>query len=349
MWARIKAWVAAAKLTFPGRAAVRYTDLRGNRLAGAASFYGFVSLFPLLVLGAAVASWAAGDTGVETLQEIVDENLPDLGLSVETFHANAGRLGVIGAAALLYTGLGWVDSMRAAVRSMWQLDDRPGNLLSRKAIDVLVLIGLAVLIGVSWVLSTLLGELAGDVVALAGFDGTAATVALQVVAGILSIAVSSVLFGYLIAGLPRIPIPARVLLPAALFGGVVFEVLKQLLVVYISGPASRSIYAAFAAPLLLIAWIYLLTRLLMFISALTAEAAIDAAAAADKALTPAVAAPERELPTLSPSAREARAVGLAAGAILGGAAVGLALLAGRAVAALLRPDHDAETPRRRWY
>lgn len=338
---RLKAWVTAAQLTLPGRASQRYSDLRGNRLAGAASFYGFVSLFPLLVLGAAVASRVAGDAGVETLQKIVDENLPGLGINVETFHSNAGTLGVIGAAVLLYTGLGWVDSIRAAVRSMWGLDDRPGKLVPRKAIDAAALIGLGVLIATSWGLSVLLGELASGVFALAGLEGVVATVTLKVVAGILSIGVSAVLFGYLIAGLPRIPIPARALLPASVFGAVVFEVLKQLLVVYAAGPASRSAYAAFAAPLLLLTWIYLVTRLLMFLAALTAEAAVDAAAgAADQIETPppAVAGPTAAhgSTVLTPSAREARAVGLAAGAILGATATGLATLAGRAVTAVFR-------------
>jgi membrane protein len=337
----LKAWATAAQLTFPGRASQRYADLRGNRLAGAASFYGFVSLFPLLLLGAAVASRIAGDAGVETVQKIVDENLPGLGIDVGTFHDNAGTIGAIGAALLLFTGLAWVDSMRAAVRSMWGLDDRPGSFVPRKALDAVALIGLGVLIATSWGLSVLLGELASNVFALAGFEGAVATVTLRAIAGILSIGVSAVMFAYLIAGLPRIPIPARVLLQASLFGAVVFEVLKQLLVVYAAGPASRSAYAAFAAPLLLLTWIYLVTRLLMFLAALTAEAAIDAPTSeADRTETP---APAVVRPTaaqgstvLTPSAREARAVGLAAGAILGATAAGLATLAGRAVTALFR-------------
>ena len=55
---------------------------------------------------------------------------------------------------LLITGLGWVDATRASVRSMWGLPDKDGSLVARKLIDLLVLGGLGVLVGVSLVAST---------------------------------------------------------------------------------------------------------------------------------------------------------------------------------------------------
>lgn len=261
--------------TLPLRAWKRYGDLRGNRLAGASSFYGFVSLFPLLVLGASVISSLAGRSGVERMQDIVDENLPNLGVEVEQFHRNAGAIGVIGAATLLFTGLSWVDSIRAAVRSMWKLDDQPGNVVVRKALDVVSLVGLGLLIMISWGASVVLGRLAADLLDLIGLSGTGGKLALQATTAVLSIGVSALLFAYLLSGLPRIAVPVRNLAVTSLLGAVVFEVLKQFLVQYVVGPASRGSYAAFATPLAMLAWIYLVTRLLMFLAALTAESAID--------------------------------------------------------------------------
>lgn len=364
MIARLREIWARLQLTLPLRAWQRYGDLRGNRLAGASSFYGFVSLFPLLVLGAAVVSAVAGASGVQTMQEIVDENLPGLGIRVETFYRNAGTIGVIGAGTLLFTGLGWVDSVRAAVRSMWGVDDQPGNIVVRKALDVAALVGLGVLIAVSWGASVVLGELAADLLELLGFDGPVGRILLWTVSATLSIGVSALLFAYLLTGLPRIVIPTRSLIAASLLGAVVFEILKQFLVQYVAGPASRSAYAAFAAPLAMLAWIYLVTRLLMLLAALTAESAIDrldaevdasadveAGTEADTTGSVVMAGSRNELPRgqagmgvsgagfvaggqLDPALRQARAVGIASGVLLGAAGVGLALLASRAVKAL---------------
>ena len=173
----------------------------------------------------------------------------------------------------------------------------------------------------------------------------------------LSIGVNTMLFSYLLAGLPRIVVPPRNLLLSALFGAGVFEVLKTFLVSYVVGPASNSAYAAFATPLAMMAWIYLVTRLLMVLAALTVESAIDQLEAEDRQYgshSDRVAAAEgaetdrRRVRTgtgagagdvAAPAADESMvpeppigqplAVRLAAGTVLGVAGAGLAFLAGR--------------------
>lgn len=344
---RLKQVWARLQRTRPLRAWQRYDDLRGNRLAGAVSFYAFVSLFPLLLLSAVAATLVAGPSGVEVVQEIVDENLPGLGIDVSTFYDRAGTLGLIGLATLVFTGLGWVDACRAAVRSMWGLDDQPGNLVARKAVDLLALIGLGVLIVVSWGASVLLGQLAQTVLDELGLEGWLSRAALWLIGSVLSIGASAVLFAYLLTGLPRIKVPVKELALTAIVGAVAFEVLKQFLVSYVAGPASRSAFAAFATPLALLAWIYLVTRLLMYLAALSAESAIEASGAtAEDAGEPGAEAQSDgagSAVVLTPTVRQARAVGVAAGAILGAAGAGLALLAARAARSLrarIGPDQD---------
>lgn len=263
------AWVSQ---TLPLRALKRYNDLRGNRLAGAMSFYGFISLFPLLLLGAAAASLLAPENGEQVAQDLIDDNIPGLEFSVAPFFDNAGTLSIIGAATLLYTGLGWVDCARAAVRSMWQLDDQPGNLVVRKAIDVVALAGLGILTLASFAVSVGLSELAEQVLDFVGISGSWGKALLFVVSAALGILVTSVLFAYMLSGLPRIRMPLTHLAWISLLGGVAFEVLRRFLVGFVTGAAARNAYAAFAVPLALLAWIYVVTRLLMSLAAITAEA-----------------------------------------------------------------------------
>lgn len=257
------------------RAWTRYGDLRGNRLAAAVSFYGFVSLFPLLVLAAAIVSAFVGVDGIAGLQTVADENLPGLRLDVAEFSANAGAIGVIGGLTLLWTGLGWVDATRASVRSMWRLDDEPGNLVTRKLADLAALVGLGVVMVVSWGATLLVSAATDEVLDLAGVTGSAGDWFGRGIGLVLAIASGAVLFGYLLTGLPRIAAPLRVLVPAALLGGLVLEVLKQFVAGFIVGPAADNAYAAFAVPLALLAWIYVVARLLMVLAAALAEWATE--------------------------------------------------------------------------
>lgn len=325
------------QLTLPLRAWKRYGDLRGNRLAGASSFYGFVSLFPLLVLAAAIVSAIAGPSGVDTVQDIVDDNLPGLQIDVSKFHNNAGAVGVIGAAVLLFTGLGWVDSVRAAVRSMWGLDDQPGNVVVRKLWDIAVLAGLGILILVSSGASVVLVSFAGEVLDWLGFESGGWL--LRLISGLVSVGASTALFAYMLAGLPRIVVPWRNLLVVSVLSAVVFEILKQFLVQYVVGTATQNSYAAFAAPLALLAWIYLVTRLLMVAAAVTAESAIDELEASELAgqahalqsrTRGVVPETDRVDPAGVLSPGQVRATGVAAGVVLGATGLALAIFATRA-------------------
>ncbi|HEY3562118.1 MAG TPA: hypothetical protein VGL05_31840, partial [Kribbella sp.] len=54
------------------RAWKRYGDRRGNRLAGATSFFGFLSLFPLIVLAAAITGPLLGHDAIKALKDALD-------------------------------------------------------------------------------------------------------------------------------------------------------------------------------------------------------------------------------------------------------------------------------------
>lgn len=268
MLERAKATIERLKKTLLFRTFLRYGRLRGNRLAGAVSFYGFVSLFPLLIIAAAVVARAAGPLQVADLQEIVDDNLPGLELNVSAFANNAGTIGLVGGVVLLWSGLSWVDATRAAVRSMWEKDDQPGNFFVRKALDLGALVGLGLVLALSWSATVLVGSAADQVLDWIGLEGA---VLGRVAALTLAIVSSSALFAYLLSGLPRIRVQWRVLIPIALAGGLVFELLKQIVAQFAVLAAPDSTYAAFAVPLALIGWIYVVTRVLMMLAAFAAE------------------------------------------------------------------------------
>lgn len=276
-WHRLREWATAVyhrgMRTPVGRALHRFNHFRGTRLAGTVTFYAFLSVFPILVLAFAVALRVIGPGGVDQLEDFVEQYVPGLAdqLGLQRLRSSAASLQVIGVATLLVVGLRWVDATRASVRSMWGLPDREGSWVAGTARDLVSLAGLGVLVAVSLAATTWVSGVSGAVLDRVGVVGPVGEAALEVVAYTLSGLTSALIVAYVVTGLPRIAIPWRVLLPAALAGGVSLEVLKRLLVGYVSGFATDSAYGAFGVPVALIVWIYVVARLVMVIAAWTAE------------------------------------------------------------------------------
>src|SRR3954463_7894840 len=127
----------------------RYQADAGDRLAAAVTFYWFLSLFPLLLLAISILGYAYGDGAPGKVTSALSGYLPPQ--LVETIGTTLqdvkGKAGIIGIAGLLLAGLGWVNGLREAIRSIWHQDIKAGNIFTRKVIDVLVLVGLFLTIG----------------------------------------------------------------------------------------------------------------------------------------------------------------------------------------------------------
>ncbi len=269
----------------PYRVYEHFTAVRGNRLAGAVTFFGFLALFPLLTVALAIAVKTLSDSRVADLQQRISDQLPGISdsLDLNSLIANAATVGVISGVLLLISGLGWVDTMRGSIRDVWLLPEEPGNPVLRKAWDCLVLFGLGLVsllsLGASAVGTTLAGRLADQV----GLDRDGPGGYLFSAVGLLiAVASDMVLFAYLLAPFPRITGQRRrSLVEGALIGAVGFEVLKLLLASYLGSVAGRSLYGAFGVPVALLLWINFVSRLLMYCVSWTALA--DPGAARERA------------------------------------------------------------------
>jgi membrane protein len=335
------------------RAWQRYGNRRGNRLAGATSFFGFLSLFPLIVLAAAIIGPLLGDKAVEALKDSLQKNLPGIGdqIDIDALIAHAGTIGLISGVFLLLTGLGWIDSMRASIRSMHELDDEPGNVVMLKLWDLGALVGLGLIGLISTAASSILAGLSQWVVDHTNLDGSFVTVCSVV----LGIGAGAILFLYLQTALPRIALPRKVVLIAALAGGILFYLAQKLGNIYVSYVIGRNAaYGALALPLALLVWIYLMTRGIMLIAAWTKEAMLDVAARestaegrlriAEEPLPPGQSLQEPLLPgppgkrykVVPVPQRKADTVAVAAGAVLGLTVSFLASQVGKAARSLRR-------------
>jgi membrane protein len=260
------------------RAYLRFKLRRGTRLAAAMTYSAFLSIFPLLVVALAIAAAVLGESGVQGLNRRIDEQLPALAgkFSLDDMVSNAATVGVISGVLLVWSGLSWVNTARGSMRTVWAVDDMPGTYVERKAMDLVSLVGLGVTIVVVAAASTLTSGFAATVLRWLHVENTdAARLLLQALGVVLSLVLQTAMFAYLLAGIPRLSIPRRVLLGTAFVAAVVFEVTKGLVTTYLTDVAGKSVYGAFGLPVAILVWFNLTFQMLLALAAWTATRTED--------------------------------------------------------------------------
>lgn len=237
---------------------VKYRDDRGQQYAALLSYYGFISLFPLLIAFAAVLSVVLRDD--PTLRaKILDSligRLPVIGDQIRTDTRSlevSGIVLVIGFVTLLWAGVKVVRHAQNALNEQWGVPyiRRPG--IVRQSIRALALLAV---IGVAVVGATALTSLA----AFGDLPG------LQRLAGVLfAVAVNVLLLGISFELLTERRLGPRTILPGAVAGGVglwVLQVIGGTYVEWVVADASN-IYGTFATVFGLLVWLALLARVVL--------------------------------------------------------------------------------------
>ncbi|MBW5425426.1 YihY/virulence factor BrkB family protein [Streptomyces sp. BG9H] len=266
-------YVEKGMRTHAWRAYERLDGVHWTRLAAAMTFISFLALFPLITVGAAIAAATLTKKQQNTLEDKLSEQVPGISdqLNLDALVANAGTVGLVAGALLLFTGIGWVGSMRECLRAVWELPDEDGNPFLGKVKDAGVLIGLGGAGLASFAASALASTAVGWTADLLGIDETGwGTVLLQAIAFAIAVLADFLLLLYALTLLPGVQPHRRDLITAGLIGAAGFELLKLLLGGYMKGVAAKSMYGAFGVPVALLLWINFTAKLLLFCAAWTA-------------------------------------------------------------------------------
>ncbi|MGW0768455.1 YihY/virulence factor BrkB family protein [Streptomyces sp. NPDC002676] len=251
----------------------RLDRVKWSRLAAAMTFVSFVALFPLLTVAAAVAAATLSPARQKAVEHRIADQFPGLSqqLDISGLVHNAGTVGIIAGAVLVFTGINWVGQVRDCLRAVWELPDREENPLLAKAKDAGILIGLGGALLVTFAASTLASAAVGRVSHVLGLAGAGfGSLLLRIAAFAVAVLADFLVLLYVLTLLPGVEPPRRRLLVAALLGAVGFEALKLLLSGYIQGVAAKSMYGAFGVPVALLLWINFTSRILLFCAAWTA-------------------------------------------------------------------------------
>ncbi|MFI6394601.1 YihY/virulence factor BrkB family protein [Nonomuraea sp. NPDC050547] len=258
------------------RTVQRYQLQFGDRLAGAVTYFAFLSFFPLMALAYAVFGYVLSvSPELElALKQVIAEQLPGLApaLNLEDIAQSKATAGIIGLLGLLYAGLGAIDALRGALREMSMTTAAPLNFFLGKLRDLssLLLIGVTMLVSAG--VAVLTSSATSKVTAWLGFqhDDPAATGSVWLVGLLASVAADWLLFVIFLGWVARPTRPFKAIAQGALLGAIGFGLLKQLATLLLSHTLSNPVYGTFAVLVGLLIWINFSARLVLYVAAWTA-------------------------------------------------------------------------------
>lgn len=273
-----------------------YSKVEGTVLAGAVTFFGFLSFFPVLAIAFAVVGWITGayPDAEESVTSALRSVFPgmigegDGKIDPASFENAAAAAGAIGLGTLLYTGLGWLSGLRQALQDVFEVPrSKAHNFFVGKAVDLVMLgvIGLVLIVSVA-LSSTSRGFVDEIIEALALDDVFGMKALLGGVGTLLGLAASMLMFYASFRLLAKPAVSSRALWSGSLLAAVGFEVLKQLAATLIGLTKDNPAFAVFGTALILVVWINYFSRLLL----IGASWAATADRGAEPATSPATAA-----------------------------------------------------------
>ncbi len=247
-------------LAFPYAVLKKFGDDSAGQLAAVIAYYGFFSLFPLLLVMVTVLGYLL--SGNEAFQQrVLDSTLaqfPVIGdqirANVDSIHGSGAAL-LFGTVAALWAGLAALEATGTAMNNVWNvpIKHRPSFLQTR-----LRALAMVAVLGGGMLLAAVLGSAGTFSRGLGAFEAVVG-VGLS-----LTVATGVFLLGFKV--LTDRHLSWRELLPGALVGGVGWGILHALGGFYVGElvRGASQIYGFFAIVIGLLAWMYLQAQVALF-------------------------------------------------------------------------------------
>ena len=252
-----------------------YGRVGAGQQAGAVTYFGFLSIFPILALAVFVVGWIAHlyPDAESTLTDAINQVMPGLvggekgQLSLDDVQRFTGWAAAIGIVGVLYAGLGWLSSLRTALEIVFCVPRaaRP-NFLLGKARDLLTLVILGIVLFLAVAVTGFVAGFAGDVLDWIGLSTSLGWLVILVTI-VLGLAANAVLFFAMFVLLAEPPTPRPSLWAGSCLGAVCFEILKQLSSLLLGAAKGQPAFQAFGIALILLVWINYFSRVVLYAAA----------------------------------------------------------------------------------
>jgi YihY family inner membrane protein len=235
----------------------KVSDDGAGNYAALIAYYGFVSLFPLLLLAVSVLGFIVhSDAGARST--ILSSGLPDIpiiGTTLKDGHLTGSGIGiVIGAVGALWAGLGITNTLQNTFNQIYGVpyERRPNFLKLRlRGLRLLLAVGVFELVTIS-LTGLISAGVGGAVLDVAGF--------------VVTIALNAALIAVAFRFLADSSVPKRELLPGIVFATIGWELLQAVGGIYVHHVLAKasSTYGSFAEVIGLLAWLYLAARIIVY-------------------------------------------------------------------------------------
>jgi membrane protein len=274
---RVKGRIAQLRQHHPAldhamRTQEHYGETKASQWAGAVTYFGFLSVFPVLALAFFVVGWIAKvfpdaqDTLVKAINQLFPGMIGDGANQIQLgdIQDSATTVGLIGLAGLLYAGLGWLSAIRDALITVFELPNRAQpNFVMGKVRDLvtLVFIGIVLLVAVGF--TGLVSGFSKDLLGWAGLS-TELGWLVDILTIVLGLLANAVLFLSMFRLLAAPDIPWRAMWSGALLGAVGFEILKQVSGLLLRITQGNPAFQVFGIALILLVWINYFSRVILY-------------------------------------------------------------------------------------
>lgn len=257
------------------RAGARYTERHGDHYAAAVTYFSVLALFPLILVAVAALGYALflQPDLIDRLRQGIQDNAP-AGLDVlilpivDEAERSRNTIGVIGLVGALYTGIGWMSNLREALSEQWGQPPTAPPILKKTLFDLLTLIGLGVAMIGSFAITGIASGFASTILEFVGLGQQGWAIFLLGLLGVvLGLVANWLIFLWVIARLPREHATLRSAAKAAVLGAVGFEVLKQVMTVYLASVTASPSGQIIGPFIGLMVFAFFTSRFILFVTA----------------------------------------------------------------------------------
>lgn len=250
-----------------------FLDKNGPYMSAAIAFYAFFALFPLSLALITIFSFFLGiegfeeklilglETQIPVLSELSDDFLTDFFESLQDGRVVTSAVATLG---LIFASKAVFSSIRKSVNSIWGITKtRP--FLTEQAMDFLLLVGAALLLIISFSITTIFGffQEASTIVApnTPVSDGAIWAQVTRFSPPVLSFFVFLIIYWWL----PNTKLRFKEVFPTALLGAAAFEISKGVFILYLQNAAAvtNGIYGGVSAIIVLMVFVYVSAIILL--------------------------------------------------------------------------------------
>ena len=280
------------------RAVERFFNRLGDQFGAAITYFSVLALIPILLFAFAVLGFVMTVLRPDLINNIVDAfagavgavepatRQQLVGLVTDTL-SNWRGVGIVALLSAVYAGAGWMDSLKKAVRAQWRPDfnmaENQGSIIKWTLVNLVTLVGLIVLIAVTFALASISTALADDLVRLIGLDeiGWLSPV-LRIVPIIFSVGAGWLLFMYLFTVVPEDREPWPVVRRGALIGAIGLGVLQYTTGLLFNLFQYNRAASIFGPVIVLMLFFNIFAQLILFVAAWIATANQEAVPAIEE-------------------------------------------------------------------